>query len=436
MKTLTTYAKYFTPISKITFLFCFLLGNIAEANIKKAKLENGLGVSRTLTYNFEGDTQMNVTSLQPAQIVFSKAKDNPDRTHIQSSEMGAKPNSLAPFNNWIDAQSPTIIGYSFEGFTCSTYPCPVMELPLLFYPSMDLTVTGGKADGGDIFKLKNQDNLGFSFQIGVIIKGITDWVPINKKDINFLKVLMANFNSTDNVVFKLRAKLHLLADFSSLSNDTIIEPMTIGLGNIKFNEWISTKKSFFDTQYVVRDKGKISVLFRTPKIILKKAQRQCTLNASQRDIKVPLKSVKKRELEAQDEIKGGTFKLRVNCSDTKYNMVNGKWLFPSVKLTFTDENSTTNNGRNDLLRTQTGGGQATGVSLKIKRSNGNWVKYGKDSPEINNPGQFALQKQPSSAGGEQSAEEIFEVYYVKDQARGDLTEGKVKAAATFTMSYQ
>ena len=108
-----------------------------------------------------------------------------------------------------------------------------------------------------------------------------------------------------------------------------------------------------------------------------------------------------------------------------------------MKVTFTGEDGTTNNGTNDLLRTKTGSGQATGVSLRIKRENGtDTVKYGSDSAQMNNPGQFELQKQPSPAGVDQDAEETFKVYYVKDPARGALTEGKVKAAATFTMSYQ
>ena len=75
---------------------------------------------------------------------------------------------------------------------------------------------------------------------------------------------------------------------------------------------------------------------------------------------------------------------------------------------------------------------------RIKRENStDTVKYGLDSAQMNNPGQFELQKQPSPAGGDQYAEETFKVYYVKDPTRGGaLTEGKVKAAATFRMSYQ
>ncbi len=105
-------------------------------------------------------------------------------------------------------------------------------------------------------------------------------------------------------------------------------------------------------------------------------------------------------------------------------------------ITFKGEQNTINNGSSDLLKTQTGDGQAKGVSLKIKRDSGNGdsVKYGPDSANMNNPGQFAVHQQPSEA--DRNAREIFKVYYVKDKTRGALKEGKVNAAATFTMSYQ
>lgn len=72
MKTLTTYAKYFTPISKITFLFCFLLGNIAEANTKRANFSPSLGIKRTYTYTFEGSSDMIASATTPELIFFLK----------------------------------------------------------------------------------------------------------------------------------------------------------------------------------------------------------------------------------------------------------------------------------------------------------------------------------------------------------------------------
>ncbi|HHF3553941.1 TPA: fimbrial protein [Haemophilus influenzae] len=432
-----SYINHYLTLFKVTTLLFTLSSNPVWANIKTAKAETTSQIPLTRTFTFSGNAQMDVATLQPAYIVFSQARDNPDKTYIQSSEMGAAPDSLPPFNNWVYTQSLVETGYSFLGITCSTHPCPVMQLLLLLYPDRTyLNPTGRKDDdGGDIFALRRQHNLGVSFQIGVKTNGILEWVSA-KNDFNFLKNLMVHFNSKDKTSFDLRAKFHLLTDFSSLSNDTTIEPMNVRIGEIKLDLWRNQPASHFATRYVVQDLGKISIFFKTPKIILKKQQRRCVLNSTYQNIPVTLRNVKKREFEKNTEIEGGKFKLRVNCSDTNYNKANGKWLFPSVKLTFTGENSTMNNGRNDLLLTQIGNGQATGVSLKIKRENGDAVKYGLDSNKMGNLGQFALQKQPSSAGGGQSAEETFKVYYVKDRTRGDLTEGKVNAAATFTMSYQ
>ncbi|EFA28521.1 pilin [Haemophilus influenzae HK1212] len=128
------------------------------------------------------------------------------------------------------------------------------------------------------------------------------------------------------------------------------------------------------------------------------------------------------------------FRLSVSC-DKEENKINGQYLFPRVMITFKGEQDTVNDGSSDLLKTQQGSGQATGVSLKIKRQNGtDTVKYVADSAQMGNAGQFALYQQPSE--GDKNAQETFKVYYVKDQTRGALTEGKVNAAATFTMSYQ
>ncbi|BBF13052.1 hypothetical protein NTHiID20_04480 [Haemophilus influenzae] len=430
-----SYINHYLTLFKVTTLLFTLSSNPVWANIKTANAVNSGLSPITRTYTFSGDTQMKVTSLQPAYIVFSKAKDNPNSGHFQSSEVNAKPNSLAPFNEWIHTQSLET-GYSFAGFSCSSHPCPQMELPLLLYPDKAyLNPTNQKDDdGGIIFALRNNSKVGISFQIGVRTNNIKEWVSVTNDPI-FLKVLKARFNSQDKTVFDLRAKFHLLTDFSSLGNDEVINPMNVRIGEIKLDTWRS-KSGFFSVKYVVQDVGKISLFFQTPKIILKKQQRQCILNSTYHNILVSLNGVKKREFETKTEIEGGKFQLRVNCGNTTYNRANGKWLFPLVKLTFTGENGTNNNGINDLLYTVTGNGQAEGVSLKIKRENGTDVKYGIASANMGNPGQFELKNQPTSAGSGQSADETFKVYYVKDTKRGPLTEGKVNAAATFTMSYQ
>lgn len=433
MKTLTTYAKYFMPISKITFLFCFLLGNIAEANTKIANFKSTLGIQRTYTYTFEGSSNMIASATTPEQILFSKARDN---SAIDNSFSINNRQQWSVFNNWINTTVSGDTGYSFAGFTCSSLSCPQMQLPLRFtLDSATLETTQMRsADNQVIFRIRKHPEIGVSFQLGKSYKGIVDWLENQSQQGEFpLTTLQIYFGDSANVSFRLRAKLHLL----TLRSDRTIPSMQLSLGKIKLQKWEVRNQGVSRVSYVVQDLGSLNVQLNTPRISLMQQQRQCTLNSSQKDRVVNLTKVKKRELDTQNEIEGGTFTLRVNCQNTKYNKFDGKWLFPLVKLTFTGENRTNNNGKNDLLYTVTGNGQAEGVSLKIKRENGTGtVKYGADSPQMGNAGQFELKNQPTSAGGGQSADETFKVYYVKDTKRGPLTEGKVNAAATFTMSYQ
>ncbi|PRM16609.1 Neisseria PilC protein [Haemophilus influenzae] len=435
MKTLTTYAKYFTPISKIAFLFCFLMGNIAEANTKRASSSSKFqGIHRTLTYTFEGSSNMIASATTPEQILFSKARDN---STIDTPFSGNNRQQWSVFNNWINTTVSGDTGYSFAGFTCSSHPCPQMQLPLRFtLDSTTLEATQMRsADNQVIFRIRQNPELGVSFQLGKNYKGIVDWLENQSQQGEFpLTTLQIHFGDSADVSFQLRAKLHLL---TLPTSDKNIPMMKLSLGKIKLQTWEARNQGSSRVSYVVQDIGSLNVQLNTPRISLMQQQRQCTLNSNQKNRVVNLTKVKKRELDTQNEMEGGKFKLRVNCQNTTYNKFEGKWLFPLVNLTFTGENETNNNGINDLLRTKTGSGQAEGVSLRIKRENGtDTVKYGADSAKMGNAGQFELKNQPTSAGGGQSADETFKVYYVKDTTRGDLTEGKVNAAATFTMSYQ
>lgn len=432
MKTLTTYAKYLTPISKIAFLFFFLMGNIAEANTKRANFTPDLRVNRTYTYTFDGSSNMIASATTPEQILFSKARDNSVNMPFFSNNR----QQSSIFNHWINTTVSGHTGYSFQGFTCTN--CPLMQLPLYFtFDSTKLEATQIPSDDNQvIYKIRQHPEIGVSFQLGISRNGAVDWLDNQlQRDEFLLTTLPIRFGDTADVSFQLRARLHLL---TLPSSSKTIPMMQLPLGKIKLKKWEAKNQGVGRVSYIVQDRGSLDVQLNTPIISLIQQQRQCTLDSNPvnpNPVKLP--AVKKRELDMQNEMEGTTFKLRVNCGDTTYNKANGKWLFPVVKVTFTGEGGTTNNGANELLRTQTGDGQAKGVSLKIKRQNGtDTVKYGTASAQMGNAGQFELHKQPTSAGGDQSAEETFKVYYVKDLTRGDLTEGKVNAAATFTMSYQ
>lgn len=228
--------------------------------------------------------------------------------------------------------------------------------------------------------------------------------------------------------------MHLLDNqIQNKSQDILLTDLDLGYIKLKRTQFQNNKRVTF----IIEDNGSITVKLQPPKIRLIHQQRQCYLsNNGNVPSTVKLTPVKKSRFDTENEIEGGSFSLRVSCNKEENNKINNQWLFPRVMITFTGGEDTANNGSSDLLKTQTGNGQAKGVSLRIKRDSGNGdsVKYGPDLANMNNPGQFAVHQQPSE--GDKNARETFKVYYVKDPTRGDLTEGKVKAAATFTMSYQ
>ncbi|BBF04077.1 TPA: fimbrial protein [Haemophilus influenzae] len=405
------------------------------AGPKQAHSEDKLyGRDRTKTFTFNGNSNLIAKSSQPEVVLFSKARDNTKYDTFSSNTING---SFTPFNSlgtWINTTVTGDSGYAFEGFSCTQ--CPKMTLPLDFYFNQGkLTKTDQVSDTGDtIFQLKEHPELGVSFQLGTQHQGNTAYLPplkfdgLNSARIGTVEIYFGNYVS---IVFLLRARLHVLGN-NIINNTQDISLTDLNLGHIQLiqTETVNNK----GLRFIVKDNGNIAVHLQPPKIRLIHQQRQCFITSRAiTPSSVTLKSVKKSAFDNTDEIEGGEFQLRVSCDKTE-NQINRQWLFPRVMITFKDEQDTTNNGSSDLLKTQKGDGQAEGVSLRIKRQNGDPVQYGEDSPRMGNPGQFLVHQQPSE--GDKNARETFKVYYVKDPARGNLTEGKVNAAATFTMSYQ
>lgn len=407
------------------------------AGPKQAHSEDKLyGRDRTKTFTFNGNSNLIAKSSQPEVVLFSKARDNTKYDTFSSNTINGSFSPFDPLTNWISTTVTGDSGYAFEGFSCTQ--CPKMTLPLDFFLNQGkLTKTNQVSDTGDtIFQLKEHPELGVSFQLGTQHQGNTAYLlplkfdGLNSARIGTVEIYFGNYVS---IVFLLRARLHVLGN-NIINNTQDISLTDLNLGHIQLiqTETVNNK----GLRFIVKDNGNIAVHLQPPKIRLIHQQRQCYLsnNGGVPSI-VTLKKVKKSEFDNTNEIEGGSFSLRVSCNKTE-NQINRQWLFPRVMITFKGEQNTINNGSSDLLKTQTGDGQAKGVSLKIKRDSGNGdsVKYGPDSANMNNPGQFAVHQQPSEI--DKNARETFKVYYVKDPARGALTEGKVNAAATFTMSYQ
>lgn len=382
-------------------------------------------------FTFRGSSDLVATSTQPSIIFFSRVRDNPENNTFYSNTGG----SISPFHsltNWINTNITEDSGYSFRGLTCSN--CSPVNLLLDFYLDQSkLTKTNQVSASGDtIFQLKEHPELGVSFQLGTQHRGYNAYLPSLNFDVTGTAKIggvQLYFGDSVSIVFLLRARLHLLEN--PKGNKTIPQ-IDLNLGHIKLLPLETKPKKI---TFVIHDEGQINVRLKTPQVQLFEKTRECFLTSSAiNPSSVTLKSVKKSAFDNTNEIEGGEFKLRVSCNKEENNKINKQWLFPHVMITFKGEQDTKNDGSSDLLKTQKGDGQAKGVSLRIKRQGGDSVKYGQDSPQMGNAGQFAVHKQPSV--DDRNARETFKVYYVKDSTRGDLTEGKVNAAATFTMSYQ
>ncbi|PRM49453.1 fimbrial protein [Haemophilus influenzae] len=435
MKTLKSSPLHLSLLPYLMGLLFLFSAYPAMAGPKQAHSEDKLyGRNKTKTFTFNGNSSLIAKSSQPEVVLFSKARDNTKYDTFSSNTING---SFTPFNSlgtWINTTVTGDSGYAFEGFSCTQ--CPKMTLPLDFYFNQGkLTKTDQVSDTGDtIFQLKEHPELGVSFQLGTQHQGNTAYLPplqfdgLNSARIGEIEIYFGNYVS---IVFLLRARLHVLGN--NIINNTQDIPLTdLNLGHIQLiqTETVNNK----GLRFIVKDNGNIAVHLQPPKIRLIHQQRQCYLsNNGNVPRTVTLTPVKKSRFDTENEIEGGSFSLRVSCNKTE-NQIKRQWLFPRVMITFKGEQDTTNNGSSDLLKTQKGDGQAEGVSLKIKREGGEAVTYGEDSPRMGNPGQFAVHQQPSE--GDKNARETFKVYYVKDPARGSLTEGKVNATATFTMSYQ
>lgn len=427
MKTLKSSSLHLSLLPYLMGLLFLFSAYPAMAGPKQAQGSDKINGFRK-TFTFVGNSDLVATSTQPLIIFFSRVRDNPKNNTFYSNATGGSINSLT---DWINTNITGDSGYSFRGLTCSS--CSPIPLLLDFYlEQTELINTNQVSSFGDtIFKLKKYPELGVSFQLGMQNQTSNAYLPaLNFSNTGVARIsgIQLYFGDSVSIVFLLRARLHLL---ENPKNNKKIPQIDLNLGHIKLSTTETKPKHI---TFVIRDEGQINVRLKTPQVQLFEKTRECLItNNAINPSSVKLKSVKKSEFDKKGEIEGGEFTLSVSCDKTE-NQINNQWLFPHVMITFTGEQDTTNDGLSNLLKTQKGNGQANGVSLRIKRQGGEAVKYGPDLTNMNNPGQFLVYQQPSV--DDRNARETFKVYYVKDQTRGDLTEGKVNAAATFTMSYQ
>ncbi|HEZ3694488.1 TPA: pilus assembly/adherence protein PilC, partial [Neisseria meningitidis] len=206
--------------------------------------------------------------------------------------------------DWIGTTKPGLVGYSYEGSTCSSSNCPEVSYNTQFTfgnSSLAKKTNGGgldiyedkSRDNSPIYKLKDHPWLGVSFNLGgessfkpkrngSLVSSFSEDVTQQNgadnqhKDKN-LVYTTDDYNSKGNknhqdkhhaVAFYLNAKLHLL-DKKQIKN--IAQGVTVDLGTLKTRiepteAWKRNNSNFFNGTWTYEEKGTVSVKLKLPEV--------------------------------------------------------------------------------------------------------------------------------------------------------------------------
>ncbi|HGO8298171.1 TPA: PilC family type IV pilus tip adhesin, partial [Neisseria meningitidis] len=206
---------------------------------------------------------------------------------------------------WIGTTSPGVIGYSYQGNTCSSGDCPELSYKTQFtFGNQGLkNKVNGKLDidedksrdNSPIYKLPDYPWLGVSFNLSseskaeskhlkTLVSSFSEEVKQNNgadsqhKDKNLVYTTDNHKNKSNNrvnqngghaVVFSLNAKLHLL-DKKQIKN--IAQVSELDLGNLKTRiepteEWKKKRHITFNVgNWEFKDTGTVSVKLKLPEV--------------------------------------------------------------------------------------------------------------------------------------------------------------------------
>ncbi|HFC7409391.1 TPA: PilC family type IV pilus tip adhesin, partial [Neisseria meningitidis] len=224
---------------------------------------------------------------------------------------------------WIGTTSPGVIGYSYQGNTCSSGDCPELSYKTQFtFGNQGLkNKVNGKLDidedksrdNSPIYKLPDYPWLGVSFNLSseskaeskhlkTLVSSFSEEVKQNNgadsqhKDKNLVYTTDNHKNKSNNrvnqngghaVVFSLNAKLHLL-DKKQIKN--IAQVSELDLGNLKTRiepteEWKKKRHITFNVgNWEFKDTGTVSVKLKLPEV---KAGRCINANNPNKSTKAP-----------------------------------------------------------------------------------------------------------------------------------------------------
>ncbi|HEZ3344783.1 TPA: pilus assembly/adherence protein PilC, partial [Neisseria meningitidis] len=291
-----------------------------KSNEREVIHTSGFGlVKKSISFSFNNTDE--VVAEKKDTVVFGAATYLPPYGKVSGFDTA----KLTERKNALDQIGTTktgLVGYSYEGSTCSSGGCPTVAYRTQFTfgnSSLAKKTNGGgldiyedkSRDNSPIYKLKDHPWLGVSFNLGgessfkpkrqgSLVSSFSEDVTQQNgagsqhKDKNLVYTTddyksQNNKNHQDKhhaVAFYLNAKLHLL-DKKHIKN--IVQGKTVNLGILKTRiepteAWKRRNSNFFNGSWTYEEKGTVSVKLKLPEV---KAGRCINANNPNKSTKAP-----------------------------------------------------------------------------------------------------------------------------------------------------
>ncbi|WP_260391919.1 PilC family type IV pilus tip adhesin, partial [Neisseria meningitidis] len=291
-----------------------------KSNEREVIHTSGFGLAKkSISFSFNNTDE--VVAEKKDTVVFGAATYLPPYGKVSGFDTA----KLTERKNALDQIGTTktgLVGYSYEGSTCSSEGCPTVAYRTQFTfgnSSLAKKTNGGgldiyedkSRDNSPIYKLKDHPWLGVSFNLGgessfkpkrqgSLVSSFSEDVTQQNgagsqhKDKNLVYTTddyksQNNKNHQDKhhaVAFYLNAKLHLL-DKKHIKN--IVQGKTVNLGILKTRiepteAWKRRNSNFFNGSWTYEEKGTVSVKLKLPEV---KAGRCINANNPNKSTKAP-----------------------------------------------------------------------------------------------------------------------------------------------------
>lgn len=272
-----------------------------KSNEREVTHTSSLGIRKNVSFLFNNTDQ--VVAEKKDAVVFGAATYLPPYGKVSGFDTA----KLTERKNALDQIGTTktgLVGYSYEGSTCSSGGCPTVAYRTQFTfgnSSLAKKTNGGgldiyedkSRDNSPIYKLKDHPWLGVSFNLGgessfkpkrqgsLVSSFSEDVTQQNGADSQHkgknLVYTTDDYKSQNNknhqdthhaVAFYLNAKLHLL-DKKHITN--IAQVGTVDLGTLKTRiepteAWKKQNNNFFSGSWTYEEKGLVSVKLKLPQV--------------------------------------------------------------------------------------------------------------------------------------------------------------------------